>query len=52
MEEAYLKASAEGTLPAHARQIMYQARAASRSAPGEQLDDAYFTQNLLPSYMR
>ena len=26
MEEAYLKASANGTLPAHARQIMYQAR--------------------------
>ena len=26
MEQAYLKASANGTLPAHARQIMYQAR--------------------------
>jgi DNA topoisomerase VI subunit B len=26
MEEAYLKASANGTLPAHARQIMYAAR--------------------------
>jgi hypothetical protein len=26
MEEAYLKASADGTLPASARQVMYQAR--------------------------
>ena len=32
MERAYLKASANGTLPAHARQIMYAARPTSSSA--------------------
>lgn len=54
MEAAYTKASAGGTLPASARQIMYQARPFIL----EQLDkslgkdfDQYFTQRLLPEYM-
>ena len=51
MEEAYLKASANGTLPAHARQIMYQARRHIQERTGKQLDDAYFTQTLLPDYI-
>jgi hypothetical protein len=54
MEKAYLKASANGTLPAHARQVMYAARghiqnAADRSL-GKGFDD-YFTQQLLPNYI-
>jgi hypothetical protein len=51
MEEAYLKASANGTLPAHARQIMYAARGPIQQETGETLDDKYFTQNLLPRYI-
>ena len=51
MEEAYLTASAQGTLPAAARQIMYAARPAIQEQTGKQLDDAYFTQGLLPDYM-
>ncbi len=35
MEEAYLKASSGGTLPAHARQIMYAARGPIQDATGE-----------------
>jgi hypothetical protein len=51
MEEAYLKASAGGTLPANARQIMYAARPAIQEATGQALDDNYFTQTLLPDYI-
>jgi hypothetical protein len=57
MEEAYLKASAGGTLPAHARQIMYAARptilekAHDRHGESCELKDVYFTQVLLPDYM-
>jgi len=51
MPTAYLKASAQGTLPAHARQIMYAARGYIQSKTGETLSDEYFTQNLLPSYL-
>ncbi|MCH9053927.1 MAG: hypothetical protein IIA72_23220 [Proteobacteria bacterium] len=52
MEEAYLKASSGGTLPAHARQIMYAARGPIQDATGQQLNDQYFCQTLLPDYMR
>ncbi len=52
MTEAYLKASSGGTLPAHARQIMYAARGPIQAATGEQLNDQYFCQTLLPDYMR
>ena len=57
MEEAYLKASAGGTLPAHARQVMYAARptilakAHDRSGDPPKLESVYFTQTLLPDYM-
>ena len=51
MEEAYLKASAQGTLPAHARQIMYAARPYIQEETGKLLDDKYFTQTLLPDYI-
>jgi Topoisomerase 6 subunit A/Spo11, Toprim domain len=54
MEEAYLKASANGTLPAHARQIMYAARGHIQSAADRLLGkdfDNYFTQTLLPDYL-
>ena len=53
MEEAYLHASAKGSLPAHARQVMYAARPRILELTGkETLDDAYFTQTLLPDYIR
>ena len=51
MEEAYLKASGGGRLPANARQIYYQARPLVQAATGERLQDQYFIQNLLPSYL-
>jgi len=53
MERAYLKASAGGTLPANARQIMYAARPMVLEMIGECWgDSSYFTQTLLPDYMR
>jgi hypothetical protein len=51
MEEAYLKASANGTLPANARQIMYAARGKIQEMTGRMLGDQYFTQTLLPDYL-
>lgn len=54
MESAYLKASANGTLPAHARQIMYAARGRIQQMadrPLGQKFDQYFTQQLLPDYI-
>lgn len=57
MESAYMKASANGTLPAHARQIMYAARptilakAKDRFGNATNFRDEYFTQRLLPEYM-
>jgi hypothetical protein len=51
MSEAYLKASSGGTLPAHARQIMYAARGEIQRLTGRTLDDQYFTQQLLPDFM-
>jgi Topoisomerase VI B subunit, transducer len=51
MEEAYMAASANGTLPANARQIMYAARPTIQAETGEQLSDKYFTQTLLPDYL-
>jgi hypothetical protein len=52
MEQSYLAASAGNTLPANARQIMYAARPAILQMTGkETLNDAYFTQTLLPDYM-
>ncbi len=54
MEQAYLKASANGTLPAHARQIMYAARPYIQTTADRDLGarfDQYFTQQLLPDYI-
>ena len=51
MPRAYLKASSGGTLPAHARQIMYAARGEIQRLTGRRLDDQYFTQQLLPDFM-
>ena len=54
MEEAYLKATANGTLPAHARQIMYAARPHIQATADRDLGarfDQYFTQQLLPDYI-
>ena len=51
MEEAYLKASANGTLPALARQVMYQARPYIQVTTGKKLNDQYFCQTLLPDYI-
>src|SRR5215831_20078469 len=48
MKEAYMKASAGGKLPAHARQIMYAARGKVQGMTGRELNDQYFTQTLLP----
>ena len=53
MEEAYLKASDNGTLPAKARQIMYAARGRILELTGlKKFSDKYFTQTLLPDYMQ
>ena len=53
MEAAYLKASANGTYPALARQIMYAARPEILRLTGESdLDSQYFSQVLIPEYMK
>jgi hypothetical protein len=51
MEQAYLKVSGNGTLPANARQIMYAARPHIQKVTGRELNDIYFTQVLLPDYV-
>jgi DNA topoisomerase VI subunit B len=55
MDQAYLKASGQGRYPTTARQVMYAARPlilASTEKPLGQDFDKYFTQSLLPAYMR
>jgi hypothetical protein len=54
MRDAYLKASANGTLPANARQIMYAARPEIMKLTNGKIwkNDSYFTQHLLPDYIR
>ncbi len=52
MEEAYLKASGQGTLPASARQIYYAARNKIMEMTGKtELESQYFTQTILPAYV-
>jgi hypothetical protein len=52
MPRAYRKASANGTLPANARQVMYAARTAILRLTGKEgLHDHYFTQTLLPNFI-
>src|SRR5215471_7384417 len=50
MEPAYMNASANNTLPAHARQVMYAARRLIQDRTDKPRDDKYFTQTLLPDY--
>lgn len=53
MRKAYMAASANGSLPASARQVMYQARPFIQDKMGGQpLNDQYFCQQLLPDYMQ
>jgi hypothetical protein len=52
MGAAYQKASGNAKYPANARQIMYAARPDILTLTGKSsIDDAYFTQTLLPNYM-
>src|SRR5262245_34542048 len=52
MEEAYMAASANGTLPAMARQIYYQARPKIMALTDDkELVYGYFSQTLLPDYI-
>jgi hypothetical protein len=52
MEEAYLAASGNGTLPALARQLFYQARPKIMAlTEDKELAYGYFSQTLLPDYI-
>jgi Topoisomerase 6 subunit A/Spo11, Toprim domain len=52
MEQAYMAASGNGTLPAMARQIYYQARPKIMAmTEDKELNYGYFSQNLLPDYI-
>jgi hypothetical protein len=52
MEDAYLAASANGRLPATARQIFYAARPKVMAMTDDkELDYKYFSQTLLPNYI-
>jgi Topoisomerase 6 subunit A/Spo11, Toprim domain len=52
MEEAYMAASGNGTLPALARQIFYQARPKIMAmTEDKELQYGYFSQTLLPDYI-
>jgi hypothetical protein len=52
MEEAYMAASGNGTLPALARQIFYQARPKIMAMTDDkELAYGYFSQTLLPNYI-
>jgi hypothetical protein len=52
MEEAYMAASANGSLPAMARQIFYQARPKIMAMTDDkELAYGYFSQTLLPDYI-
>jgi DNA topoisomerase VI subunit B len=54
METAYLKASADNSLPANARQIMYALRPYVLAETGGKCwsSSSYFTQTLLPDFMK
>jgi DNA topoisomerase VI subunit B len=53
MEAAYLESSAQGRLPANARQIMYAARPKVQALTGGKSwkKSSYFTQKLLPRFL-
>jgi hypothetical protein len=52
MEQAYNHASGNGQYPALARQIYYAARPYIQEKVGRPLDSKYFTQVLLPDYLK
>jgi hypothetical protein len=53
MRQAYMQASAGGTLTCNSRQIMYAARPEIlKIAEKDHLDSQYFCQTLLPDYIR
>jgi hypothetical protein len=53
MEKAYNNVTANGTLlPAQARQVMYQARPLIKALTSRSWNDDYFTQVLLPDYIK
>ncbi len=49
--QAYAKASDDGRLPAHARQIFYAARKEIQDRTRRPLQSVYFTQTLLPKFV-
>jgi hypothetical protein len=51
-ERAYMIASANNTLPAHARQVYYKARALMQGLTERELRDDYYTQQILPGFMQ
>jgi hypothetical protein len=51
MAKAYRKVSGPERLPANVRQIMYAARPHIQKVTGKPLNDAYFTQVLLPDFI-
>jgi hypothetical protein len=52
MEECYMKASGNNTLPAQARQVFYVARPLIEERTDKPLRYDYFSQTLLPDYVR
>jgi hypothetical protein len=52
IEAAYDAVGNGGRLPAHARQIMYDVRRRIQRDTDKPLNDSYFTQTLLPAFMR
>jgi hypothetical protein len=52
MEEAYMKASDNNTLPATARQVFYVIRPLLQELTEKQLIYSYFSQTLLPNYIK
>jgi hypothetical protein len=52
MPTAYRQVSGPDGLPANARQIMYAARGHIQKLTGRTLNVGYFTQTLLPDYMK
>jgi hypothetical protein len=50
LPDAYDLVSDGGTLPSHARQLMYDVRRRIQSLTDQELRDAYFTQSLLPEF--
>jgi len=52
MEEAYMKASDNNTLPATARQVFYVARPLLQDRTDKPLIYSYFSQTLLPNYIK